>query len=66
MSDKNIVPPGGAQVPKGGDHFYRYFEILLILVQNAESAKDFRVQNFIVYGNKHHFLTTKIGFRAIS
>ena len=30
ISDKNIVAPGGAQAPKG-DHFYRYFEILLNL-----------------------------------
>ena len=49
-----------------GDHYYRYFEILLILVQNAESAKNFQVQNFIVYGYKQHSLTRKIGFRVIS
>ena len=30
ISDKNIVPLGGAQVLKR-DHFYCYFEILLIL-----------------------------------
>ena len=47
-------------------HFYGYFEILLILVQSAESAKNFQVQDFIVYGNKQQCLTRKIGFRVIS
>ena len=31
ISDKNIVPPGGAQGPEGGS-FYCYFEVLLILM----------------------------------
>ena len=48
-----------------GEHFY-YFKIWLILVQNAESAKKIQVENFMVYGNKHHSLTRKIGFRVIS
>ena len=34
IQDKIIVPLGGAQVPEG-DHFYCYYEMLLILVQNA-------------------------------
>ena len=34
------------------DHFYQYFEIFLILAQNAESEKHFRIQHFIVYGNR--------------
>ena len=48
--------------PLKGYHFYRYFEILLILVWNAKSAKT----AFIVYGSKHHSVTRKIGFRVIS
>ena len=47
-----------------GGHFYHYFEILLILAQNAESAKNFQVQNFIVSDNKHHSQTRKIHFRV--
>ena len=35
-------------------------------MQNAESAKKFQVQNFIVYGNKHYSVTRKIGFSVIS
>ena len=46
--------------------FHHYFKILLILMQNAESAKKFQVQNFIVYGNKHYSVTRKIGFSVIS
>ena len=45
-----------------GYHFCCYFGILLIL----KSAKNFQVQNLIVYGNKQHSLTRKIGFRVIS
>ena len=48
---------------KGG-HFYHFFEILLILAQNADSAKNFQVQNFVVQGNKHHSQTRKIRFRV--
>ena len=48
------------------NHFYRYFEILLILARNTESLKHSQVQNFIVYGNRHHSITRKIGFRVIS
>ena len=67
ISDWNIVLPDSVQPPEQGSYFNCYFEILLILVQNAESAKNFKVQNFIVSGNKHHSLTRKIGFfRVIS
>ena len=52
--------------PLKGNHFYRYFEILLILVWNAEAEKKFQVQNFNGYGNWHHSLTRKIRFRVIS
>ena len=48
-----------------GNHFKRYFEILLILVQNTEQAKNFQVQNFIVYVRKYHSLTRKLGFRVV-
>ena len=58
------MPP--VRGPPKGDHFYRFFEILLILVQNDESAKNFQVKNFVVYGNKHHSPTRKIGFKVIS
>ena len=64
ISNKNIVPPGGAQAPEG--RWRLPFDILLILAWNAESAKNFQIHNFIVYGNKHHSLTGKIGFRVIS
>ena len=63
--DKNIALAGGTQSLKG-NHFYCYFEFLLILALNAESAKNFQVQNVIVHGNKHHSLTRKKGFRVIS
>ena len=54
--------------PIKGAHFYLYFDILLILVQNAESAKNFQVQNFMVYGSMHHALTKKkvLGYRLTS
>ena len=52
--------------PLKGYHFHHYFKILLILAWNAESAKNFQVQNFMVYGNMHQSLTRKIGFRVIS
>ena len=52
--------------PLKGNNFYHYFKILIILAQNAEPAKKFQVQNFVIYGNKHQSLTRKIGFRVIS
>ena len=64
-SDKNTVPPSGAQATEG-ESFLPFFEILLILAQNAESAINFQVQNFIVYGNKHNSPTRKIEFRVVS
>ena len=48
-----------------GNHLYHYFQILLILVQIAESPKTFQVQNYMVSGNKHQS-NQKIGFRLIS
>ena len=30
------------------------------------SQQKLQAENFIVYGNKHHFLTRKTGFRVIS
>ena len=65
ISDKNIVPPGGAQATEG-ESFLPFLEILLILAQNAESAINFQVQNFIDYGNKHSSVTRKIEFRVVS
>ena len=50
ISDKHIV------LLLEGDHLYHYFEILLILVQNAGSAKYFQVPSFI-YDKKHYSLT---------
>ena len=50
ISDENIVPLGGAQAPERGS-FLSLFWNFAILAWNAESAKTFEVQNFIVYGN---------------
>ena len=44
--------------PLKGNHFSCYFEILLVLAWNAESAKN--------CDNKHHSLTRKIGLKVIS
>ena len=63
--DKNIVAPGGAQAPEG-ESFLLLFWNFADLEWNAESAKNFQTQFFIVYGSQHHFVTRKIGFRVIS
>ena len=66
ISDKNIVPGKVVPGPLKGGHFC-YLEFLLILTWNAESAKNFEVQNFIIRGNRrHHSLIRKIAFRVIS
>ena len=61
-----ILYPWVMHKPLKEDLIYSYFEIVLILVWNAESAKKFKDQNFTVYGNKHNSLTRKICFRVIS
>ena len=55
-----------AQAPEAGSFLLLFFLILVILAQNAESAKNFQVQKYIVYGNMHYSLTRKIDFRVTS
>ena len=50
--------------PWSGIIFTTFFLILVILAQNAESAKNFQVQKYIVYGNMHYSLTRQIDFRV--
>ena len=51
ISDKNIVPLGGAQGPSR--------EIIFTVILK------FHTQFGIVYGSQHHSVTRKIGFRKI-
>ena len=59
ISDKNIVPLGGVQVPEGESFFPLFWNFADFVVKCWVSKKN------IVYGNKHHSLTRKIGCRVI-
>ena len=66
ISDKNIVPPGGVQGPERKSFLLLFWSFTNSGAKSWVSKKDFPVENFIVYGNKHHYLTRKIGFKVIS
>ena len=60
ISDKNIVPLGGVQVPEGESFFLLFWNFADFVGKCWVSKKN------IVYVNKHHSLTRKIGCRVIS